>query len=154
MYNTGSGPAVLAANSWNSILDGVGPEFQVTDIPCGSGPDCIWMEETTDSIDGCAALVGGTPNYSTGEMVASSTMKLPASTWDDASAARLQRTVAHELGHALGMNHNTCTGNQSVESIVSSCTNASGMSIEPTLQDALQTTTSPYGNGQEKVCGF
>jgi len=160
--NNSDGPAVQAANDWSTILDGVGPQFEVTDVDCGSGPNCISLEETNDSIAGCAAWQGGLPNYSTGEITSSSsTMKFPAATWANASDERLRRTINHELGHGLGMEHNHpqnnqpgCTGAESIMGAQSSCTTLGTLSATPTTQDSLQTTTSPYGNDEETVCAF
>jgi hypothetical protein len=149
------GPAVQAKDDWNATLNGTGLEFEITDTSCGSGGNCIYVEETNDSITGCAAFTGGVPNYSTGEIANPSTIKFPAATWDDASAERLRRTMNHEFGHALGMDENTtCSGADSIMGPSSSCTTLGTLSPTPTLQDALQTTTSPYGSGVETKCGF
>jgi hypothetical protein len=149
-----NGPAVQSVNDWNSILAGVGPQFQITDTPCGSGAECVWMEETTDPISGCASFTGGVPNYGTGVMTTSSTIKFPSGTWSSASSDRLRRSVGHELGHALGMTENTCTGADSIQGTTTSCTSLGTLSPTPTAQDNAQTTTSPYGGGPETVRAF
>jgi hypothetical protein len=150
-----NGPAVQAANDWTTALTGLGPSVQVVSTPC-SGGACVLMEEFAGSIPGCADYTGGVPNYSTGVMVTASTMRFPQATWQTASDARLRRSVGHELFHGFGGDglHNTCTGMQSIHGTNPSCSNISGLSQEPTAQDSRQARTSPYGNGQEKVCGF
>ena len=97
-----TGPAALAVSDWNTKMAGTGLTIEIDNAPCGSGGDCIEMETTNDSIDGCAEFAPSSINLTTGEIQGASAMRFPASTWAAASDARLRRTVAHELGHALG----------------------------------------------------
>jgi len=50
----GNGPASKAVGEWNSILNGIGPQLQIVGVDCGTSYDCIKVEETDDTIDGCA----------------------------------------------------------------------------------------------------
>src|SRR5438045_7085555 len=55
----------------------------------------------------CAAFVRGSTSLATGEINSTSTLVLPGN-WPARSDDRLTRTIAHELGHTVGLGHNGC----------------------------------------------
>jgi hypothetical protein len=149
-----TGPAKQAETAWNTAMQGFGPQVEVVNVDCGTGGDCVKMEETTQQLDGCADFTPGHIDSSTGLIDLASTMRFPQGTWQNASDARLQRSVEHELAHGFGMMHNYCTGADSITGAQSSCTSITGLAQTPTAQDVAQVASSPYGNGQERTCGF
>jgi hypothetical protein len=154
MVGAGDGPAIDAIMAYNNLSSQTGVTIEETDTPCGTGGNCIEMGWTTDTLSGCAVFTPSSINLSTGEIQAKSTMIL-RDTWANATDDRLQRTVAHELGHAFGLNHNACNVPDSIMSIPTSCTQTdSGMTLVPTTTDILPTTSSTFGNHVQAVCGF
>ena len=153
-----NGPAVLAIQAWNAVLTSLGIEFEITDSTstCGSGGDCIEMQTTSNTIQGCADIAPSSINLTTGIIQGVSTMRFPADTWSKATDTRLQRSVAHELGHILGLNHNLCSVANSIMSTAgTSCTAAdSGMALGPTTTDVLPIVNSTYGDQVRASCGF
>lgn len=96
--SNGNRPAAQAVNDWNSNLAGTGVEFEIVDEPCGTAGDCIEMQTTADTINGCADFTPSSINLSTGAIPGQSAMRFPAATWQDATDDRMRRSVAHELG--------------------------------------------------------
>jgi hypothetical protein len=149
------GPAVNAVEAWNDVLNTTGVEFEITDVLCGSGGDCIEMQTTTETIAGCADITPSSINQSSGYIDGVSIMRFPASTWSNASDSRLQRGVAHELGHVLGLANNTCSNVNTLMGPASSCTSTdTGMALGPTTSDVLPVVKSTYGNQVRATCGF
>jgi hypothetical protein len=78
-----------------------------------------------------------------------------------ATQARLRRTFAHELGHGLSANHNSCTIGKSLMSNVSgptlfdACTkDTPGMAVSPTISDTTMVKKPSYGHQTRTSCGF
>lgn len=161
LASTSNSPAQKAAAEWTSALSGVGISVSVVNSSCGTGADCI--EVTTGSVDqgACANYVHGTPDLQagagTGVDQSPGLMTLPTG-YGSIDDYRLQRTIAHELGHAFGLNHfvsdTFCTKNTSVMAPVSDCTSPTGLTATPSLNDTLPTTSSTYGNHEQTSCGF
>jgi hypothetical protein len=167
LYDTLVGPnanlaAASAVAAWNQALAGTGVTLQISDQDCGSGPACIPVSSTTSDLGGCAQY-SGLPDVTTGE-IRSSTLQLQAAYWPNASQARLTRTIAHELAHALGLDHNKCALTNSLmsvpnvpldfPSVYAACTDATGMTTVPNLTDILPLVQSTYGNHNRTVCGY
>ena len=138
-----------------SQRDGIMREltFEGVDTPCGTGANCVEMETGSIGGAGCGSFTPSSINLSTGGIQAMSTMRL-LTTWENATDERLQRTLSHELTHGLGLNHNTCQNDHSLQGVHTSCTSHTGMSLTATLTDVLPTVKSTYGNGVHAACGF
>jgi hypothetical protein len=147
--------ATDAATSWNENLAEIAVRFTVVPYDCSTEPDCIVVQEAPVS-QGCASFdPGGLASDGTTTGVPPPVISLPPG-WTDRSAERKQRTMAHELGHALGLNENsTCNMIDSVmaPSTDPLCLSTQGMRIVPSDHDAGQ-ARSTYGNNVRKVCGF
>jgi hypothetical protein len=147
--------AVSAVNDWNAALSDTGVSISITDQTCGSGGDCIELSSSTGlPSNACARFDPTSINLSTGAIQATSNLLLNQTYWPSASQDRLKRTIAHELGHGLSLDHNTCAIADSLMSIGSSCTDATGMTTSPAQTDVLPSVTSTYGNQVRSVCGF
>jgi hypothetical protein len=149
-----SSPASQALSDWTTALASVGVGITPVSTDCGTGGNCIVLGTGT-VVGACAEFTRGTTNQSTGAIESASTITIPTNYTPN---ARLQRTIAHEIGHALGLDHYTGTGScsksNSVMAPVSDCTSTTSMSLSPTLNDILPTRQSTYGDGVRAKCGF
>jgi hypothetical protein len=145
------GPAVYATNYWEAEMGGLGLDFQITDVPCDSyGGACVNVEEGP-VVDGCASATPGVPALD-GTAQTPGTIRLLTG-WRTRPVSRNRRTMAHELAHLLGLNHNDCTVDESLMTApVANCTDTTGYIEAPSQTDALP-TKSTYTNGSLKVCG-
>lgn len=105
-------PVDLAAADWNSLVGPIGFHFERVSAPCGTGPDCIEIVEGPVPGGGCAQYDASTIDDD-GFQVVNGVMTFPPG-WTAATTPRLRRSVNHELGHALGLFHNTCSASQSI----------------------------------------
>lgn len=96
-------PARNAVNDWNAALSGTGLQFQLVDYSCGSGGDCVVMDVDTLT-DACAQTAAAVD--SNGVITVAAELTLDTG-WTGESADRLRRTIAHELGHLVGLDHNS-----------------------------------------------
>ncbi|MBA3231767.1 MAG: hypothetical protein H0T05_03005 [Acidobacteria bacterium] len=144
-------PTDQAIADWNAALAGTGVSMQRVSAPCGTGGDCVNVVEDTVA-SGCAKADPGVPN-SSGEAQTPGTITFPPG-WNTRPADRNRRSMAHELGHLLGLHHTTCSANDSIMAPVTSCTSTSGMTLSPKPSDILPTSSSTYGNQNQKTCGF
>jgi hypothetical protein len=168
---SGNGPAVGAVNDLNTWLSGTGVHINIDSVDCEAlGPSCIKVGEVpADNIPnhGCAALDHQMPNSTTGEYTDYLTINLGDIYWPAATAARLQRTIAHELEHALGQGHKpSCSLLESLMSspmvgpgqqfptVFAACTQSTGMTSNVNDNDGLPTKGTPYGDQVRSVCGF
>jgi hypothetical protein len=159
MWTQLSGPASAAATDWNNAFGGT-ITVHVTQNDCGTNGDCIKVREDNSS-SGCAALSGPTGgwDHTTGLVQSYQYLSLPTDSraWTNRSADRLKRTIAHELGHAFGLNEyaSSCAVGKSVMAPTSdpACTSTTGMVLSPTPSDILP-AKSTYGNRVRSVCGF
>ncbi len=142
------GPADRALADWNVALAGTGVTFKMVPQSCGSGADCVSFAEGTVA-QGCAQVEAGSSSPD-GTANAASTVRLP-SAFRTRTPERNRRTVAHELGHLLGLNDNSCTGPNSIMGPLA-CDATTGFTLSPTTTDTLPTTSSTYGNHVQKVC--
>ena len=94
------GPADRAIADWNVALAGTGVTFKMVPQSCGSGADCVSFAEGTVA-QGCAQVEAGSSSPD-GTANAASTVRLP-SAFRTRTPERNRRTVAHELGHLLGL---------------------------------------------------
>ena len=99
-------------------------------------------------------LDGGTFNMTGGgEYTTNPTAHIPTN-WASGSDARNRCTLAHEIRHALGLNHNNCTKPYSLMSTDLMCNTDSGFADLPTISDVSPTVKGTYGGGTRKVCGL
>lgn len=164
LVTEGGGGASEAVDLLNNMLDGTGVSFDIVDTDCGSGADCVKVSSSSAVSGGCADFTPTNINVSTGEINAYSNLRLKEAYWPNATAARLQRTMAHELLHGLGLNHkeSTCSLTASLMSTTyppgtteeQACTSDTGMAVSPTPSDIIPTVTSTYGNQVKTTCGF
>lgn len=142
-------PTDDAISAWNSLLSGTGVTLDRVTSPCGTNGSCVNVAEGSVS-SGCAESSPGNTN-SAGEFTTESTITLPAS-WQTRSSDRNKRTMAHELGHLLSLDHNDCSTSDSVMSIAPDCSTTAGLALTPTTTDTLPVTSSTYGNNVQKIC--
>jgi hypothetical protein len=159
---TDSGPLKGAVTDWNSVLSGTGVTLQLTSTLC-SGANCIVLAQS--SLAGQCAQTAMPTNSGSGGLATGTTSvtfttgdgTIPS--WTGADPTALQRTAAHELGHALGMTHpvhgtNCSSVNDAVMlDMVTTC-NGSTTGYHPTLDDTLPVQKTVYGGGTDKKCGF
>jgi hypothetical protein len=158
--------ASQAVGDWNDVLGGTGVTIQITDQPCGTGGDCINMSTVSPTVlgNGCADFTAG--QAVSGVISAASSMRLGDTYVANATQARLRRTIAHELAHALGMHHNSCNLASSLmsaptvcpygcqfTSVYQACTQDTGMVTTPTPTDFFPVQPT-YGIGDKTLCGF
>ncbi len=79
--------------------------------------------------------------------------------WRTRAPNNLRRTIAHELGHALGLKHPTCGMSDAIMAPISlgpgvTCNNYVPPIVSPTLNDILPTKSSTYGDHVQKWCNF
>jgi hypothetical protein len=148
------GPLVVATNYWKTELSGLGFDFDITSTSCDSyGGACVKVEEGPVS-GGCAVTNPGAASFgSDGTLSTPSTIRLLTG-WTGNPVLRQRRTVAHELGHLLGLNHNDCATSDSVmrPPLSQGCSETTGFSESPSETDVLP-VKSTYNNGSLKVCG-
>lgn len=144
-------PTDDAISAWNTLLSGTGVTLARVTSACGTSGDCVNVVEGSVS-GGCAETTPGTTN-SAGTFTSESTVTL-LSSWRTRTADRNRRTMAHELGHLLGLDHNACGTADSVMSIAPDCSTTSGLALTPTTTDKLPTTSSTYGNNAQKTCRY
>ena len=157
--------ADFAAASWNTRLNGI-VNFNVTPNQCIAGGNCIIIGEGVVE-SGCAAITPPATWAANGEVTSARTIVLPTTpdshNWRGRSLERKQRTIAHELGHALGWSHPdpVChfgngvmgTGIDASTPPDQVCKTTTNMALTPTNSDVLP-VLSTYGNGVRNVCGF
>ena len=168
MWNQLHGPAEAAANDWNTILNGI-VTFHVTQTDCGSGGDCLKVQEDNAFSAGACAGLSPPSNWDhvTGVNQDVRFINLPTSPswrdWKIRSDDRLKRSIAHELGHALGLNdyESACGIDKALMAPIpgswpesQKCTSTSGMALAAKPSDILPTLQSTYGNGIRSICGF
>jgi hypothetical protein len=147
---TNPGPLTLATRDWNSQITGL--NIQPTTVNCGSERNCIALTKGYSG-GGCAAITPGIPNSSTGEWTSNGVLAL-RDDYAEKSDGRLRRSIGHELGHALGLDHDACDEPDRIMAIINSCdATAPGGTQVPTNQD-VQATRSTFGNQVQRVCGF
>jgi hypothetical protein len=145
------GPAIIAADDLSNKVSGTGLTFVVTPNDCGSGGNCIVLSAASIG-SSCGTFTPGSFD-SNGEITTSSSMNLRTN-WSDATDARLERTIVHELEHSGSLGDNSCSVADSVMSPGTSCNSVdSGMTISVTPTDALP-TISTYTNQVQSLCGF
>jgi hypothetical protein len=160
-----SGPLDDVIADYNSA--GVGVTLERTGTQC-SGPFCILVGEAAipgeDNVGPCAQTAVPTNSGSGGAATNATTVTLQTGygtteSWRTADPTQQRRTAAHELGHALGMDHpvngEDCDSvNDSVmlDAITNCQDSTSGYS--PTMSDTLPMTNTVYGTGSRSICGF
>jgi hypothetical protein len=149
--------ATDVASFWATHLQGI---VSVSLAPGGCTVDdgtCVnIIDDFTATPSACASLDGGTLNLTSGAYSSNPTIHMPTN-WRDRAANRNRRTLAHELGHTLGLDHNNCNPNYSVMAVMSGtnpCNATTGFTDEPALTDVLPTTKSTYGTYPRRVCGI
>ncbi len=155
-----SGPLTTAVSLWNDVLGGAGePVLTVTSVACTAGPTCVTINAADLGVDEqgnppCAAT-GGNYNTSTGYLSSQIVITVD-NDWYQAGESRLRRTLAHEIGHLLGLDHPApCTGPDSVMTTGAYACNATGaVPDSPTLTDTTPVERTSYGGGTKVSCGF
>jgi hypothetical protein len=159
MQSVLSVPLTNAINGWNDAVSGTSPTLSSpTTTNCGTGATCIQFEEglippDENGVFPCAQRTA-TYNSTTGALT-SAKIRMQEGWWN-VNPRRLQRTVAHELGHLLGLKEadSTCAGSNSImRSGVYAC-DASGVPNTVTLNDSLPVEKGVYGGGSRLSCGF
>lgn len=119
------------------------------DYDCSEEQNCIVVSDDYNG-DGCAAFTGTV--LPDGTIVGPANLQFPGVPYS-ISAERLQRSMAHEFAHALGLYHDLCTAEESLMAEATSCTELGTMSVGPTTQN-VGTVHAIYTNKVKKVCGF
>jgi hypothetical protein len=154
---SGAASALDAAiGGWNPQLTGTGIELRRVNSPCGTGPGCVTVQSA--SLGGC----GFTPPVSTdstGQIVGNIFLQIRAN-WSTFTPDSLQRTLAHEIGHLLGLANydatEACdtTGNSAVMQENFTCGPDSSPSVNVTINDYLPVKNTVYGGNTRNTCGF
>jgi len=155
-----------AINDWNSGTNYNAAYLQRTTSPC-SGSTCVEVAQSSLTAGTCATAY--VPTDATSNGVANGTSVITLTTgsgpsdpdrWTNANSTVLRRTLAHELGHTLGMGHpNQQTGCSTVDDsammtdILPDC-HSSTTGYQPTTSDTLPTEQTVYAGGSTAKCGF
>jgi hypothetical protein len=153
------GPAEQAAASWSTTLNR-NVSVVLNDTPCPAGnPLCVGMNDDHGTLpndpEGCASL--GTASYTpTGVWTGTTTVRLSPN-WTSGHPQRVQRTIAHELGHYFGLWNRTCFFTDTVMGPWD-CDNPApppaDAPLGPTASDGTAASSSTYGNGVRQICGY
>ena len=148
------GPVDDAAADWSTLLaeSGITLTRDLTS-PCTTGGNCINVAEASIPAGACAAYEKY-PDPTTSINALPAAIQFPSGA-NTRTADRLRRSVAHELGHLLGLADQTCGAYDSVmATAVVECTATSGFSVVPGPNDSLPANKTSYGNGSKISCGF
>ena len=150
-------PTSDAIDDWNPRVAGTGTQYERVENPC-SGPACVMVQEGTIS-KGCAET--RIPYGPDGVATDTVTITFPPD-WTSRTYERNRRTMAHELGHPLGLDENAaCPPNETVmwPPVIqqpSDCLIQPPGPLSPTAHDGAQAraTYQPDKNSARKACGF
>jgi hypothetical protein len=118
--------------------------------------------QANDRAEACAGFSWTTAGDTTGRFLSPALIRLrPSSLLPSVVAVNLQRIVAHELGHYLGLDerkHSSCSYTSSIMG-AGPCDDAPApapntFALGPTESDGEAITRSTRGNGNRKVCGW
>lgn len=128
----------------------------------GSG-SCVTIKAdhgTLPGDEGCASLGTSSPSP-TGEWTDTMSVRLEPG-WATASSSRLQRLIAHELGHYFGlwnrMDPSCASGPTVMDAATGPCYDSSaypaGEPLGPTASDVAAIQNGVYGKKNRTVCGW
>jgi hypothetical protein len=145
--------AQAAVNAWNSALqaNGINVTMQLGACAVADQAYCVRVQEEATSDFGCAQIIHhGDP--STGVTDSSPLIRVPDDSWDQ---QYLNFLLAHELGHAVGLDENDCAADKTVMwGGVSPCGQfpTGTPAVMPTASDAVAAAMTPYRNGTTATC--
>jgi hypothetical protein len=123
----------------------------VNDTPC-SGNRCITIEQPIGG--SCGNTPGGETDGS-GVRTGASTIEVSA-LWPLWPSDGQQRTIAHELGHLLGLedyDSSHCGVSDAAMQDTFDCSSSPVMK-DVTVNDQLPVNSTSYGGGTRTICGF
>ena len=164
-FGLAQAPAEAAAAAWSAAL---GRTIVVqADSTCPqTDPLCVDLKAdhgTLDGDTGCASL--GTASYNpAGEWTGSTAVRFMPD-WSGAHPDKLQRLIAHELGHYFGLYNRLDASCGSSDTIMGAFTNsvaecyssaapATGTLLAPSGGDTLAIQKSTYGDHVRTMCGW
>jgi hypothetical protein len=159
-----TGPLRQVVDEWNAGVNGTGVELFLTSTPC-SGVTCIALAEGTMAKPTQCAQTEQ-PNLPNLGLTNTTTIRLttgvPSVTaaWGAWDVTALRRTLAHEIGHALGMDHpehgtNCMTPLDGVmlDEVLPTC-DGSTSGVHVTINDTLPDVKTVFGGKPQVKCGF
>ena len=150
-----------AIGSWNADLktNGVAVEFvRTTDFQgvCIASANCIEVASGSVEEGGCSKIDIPTTAQSGGLPTGRMTLTI-SSSWNNLKNpwfpnGSLRRYLSHELGHALGLNENSCAVAASL--MTPHVCGQATTTTSATITDQLPVKSTVYGGGTRNSCGF
>jgi hypothetical protein len=152
------GAIAAAASAWEAVLGPSGVTFTPTAADCGNAPNCLRITEQV--VASCAETLGGTANSETGELTSGAGVVLRQGTngWRTYGNA-LNYMLAHEMGHFLGLDDHSDTGDApcpTSDSIMSDpvACNDQTLGANVGISNFLPVNNTVYGGAARTSCGF